>query len=34
MKGYSIDKTELEIMNENNYLRIYDCGSNKFSLVI
>ncbi len=32
MKGYSIDKTELEIMNENNYLRIYDCGSNKFLL--
>ena len=34
MNGYDDDKTELEIMTENNYLRIYDCGSNKFALSV
>jgi DNA invertase Pin-like site-specific DNA recombinase len=30
MPGYSKEKTEFDIMQENNYLRIYDCGNNKY----
>jgi len=32
MSGYSIEKTEQQIMSENGFFRIYDCGSNKFAL--
>lgn len=28
--GYSDSKTEYNIMKENGFLRVYDCGSNKF----
>lgn len=28
--NYSIDKTEFQIMEENGYLKIYDCGNKKY----
>lgn len=30
MNGYDDRKTEFEIMKENNFYRLYDCGNNKF----
>jgi hypothetical protein len=30
MASYSDDKTEYEIMDQEGYLRVYDCGNNKF----
>jgi len=30
--GYNADKTEIEIMYENGFLRIFDCGNIKFEL--
>lgn len=33
-KGFDINKTEREIMNELGYHRIYDCGSFKFELTL
>lgn len=33
-EGFSIDKTEWEIMQEKGYDRIWDCGSMKFELVL
>lgn len=30
MASYSQDKTEYEIMDQEGYLRVYDCGNNKF----
>lgn len=31
--GFDISKTEREIMFENNYYRIYDCGNSKFEYI-
>jgi hypothetical protein len=30
MSSYSQDKTEYKIMDEEGFLRVYDCGNNKF----
>ncbi len=32
--NYDDNKTEYEIMNENKYLRIYDCGSAKYEIAL
>jgi hypothetical protein len=31
MPGFDINKTEFEIMSDNGYYRIYDCGNNKYT---
>ncbi|MFW6219888.1 MAG: hypothetical protein ACOC33_03530, partial [bacterium] len=33
-EGYDPNKTEKEIMNERGYLRIYDCGSIKYQMLL
>lgn len=32
--GYDINKTEIQIMNERGYYRIFDCGSTKWEYII
>ena len=33
-KGFDINKTEFEIMEELNYIRIYDAGSSKWEMIL
>jgi len=33
-QGYNSNKTEHEIMLENNYLRVYDCGKTKYEYIL
>jgi hypothetical protein len=33
-EGYDSSKTEFQIMNEREYLRIYDCGHMKFEKIL
>jgi len=33
-QGFDINKTEQEIMFENGYDRIWDCGSFKYELIL
>ena len=33
-EGFDKNKTEFEIMDDREYLRVYDCGSMKFEMIL